>query len=182
MIGLPISVEMLCAGISTLAAGAVIDRKGWRAPFFAGCCCWRWGRSCRVGRKRSCRLLPPAAWSGCGYGFGWMAMRGYVAGLNTPEAKARGFSALNAGDLRRQHLCLRLGGHAGGTPGICERLFVAVFVLILVGLFAAYFVRQGGQAPEANAAGAGGGDWKVFIRDKAVLTLIFLVTILPLCA
>ncbi len=177
VIGLPISVEMFCAGATTLAAGAVIDRKGWRAPFFAGLLLLAAGALMSGWAETILPFIAARGVVGCGYGFGWLAMRGYVAGLKTPEAKAKGFSALNAGIYAGNICACALGAMLAERLGYSGVFFVAVFVLMLVGLFAAFFVRQDGEAPGTTTAAAGGSDWKAFIRDKAVLALIFLVTI-----
>lgn len=36
LIALPISMEMLCANLTSISTGFIIDKKGWRLPFFIG--------------------------------------------------------------------------------------------------------------------------------------------------
>lgn len=180
VLGLPISVEMLCAGLMTLVTGAIIDKRGWRFPFFTGLAV--------VGAGA---ILSGLAWNylvfiiargivGIGYGFVWMAMRGYVALLPSPADRAKGFSGLSAGIYAGNICACSLGAMLAVRLSYAGVFFVAVAVVAIVALFALLFIQKDSPLPqeaEQEEVPVASGQWKSFFFDKTVSGLILFITI-----
>lgn len=184
IIGLPISVEMLCAGIMTIITGAIIDKKGWRLPFFTGLLVVGIGA-----------VLSGLAWNGIifiiargivgiGYGFAWMAMRGYVALLPSAAARAKGFSGLSAGIYAGNICACSLGAMLAARINYSGVFFVAVAVVVAVAVFALSFAKDSSSSqppPQQLAVTAkppvSSSRWQSFFGDGTVSGLIVLITI-----
>ena len=178
VLSLPISVEMLCASLTSISTGFLIDRKGWRLPFYLG--------AVVIG---SGMLLSGLAWSalsfiaargivGAGYGFAWMAMRGYVAANRSSAARAMGFSQLNAGIYAGNICACALGAMLAERIGYSGVFFAALAVVCLVAIFAVFCVSDSALAPMAESTTkATPRRLMDFFGDTGIWSLFLLVTI-----
>ena len=179
LIALPISMEMLCASLTAISTGFIIDKKGWRLPFFIGLAFLFMGV-----------LLSGLAWSGLvfilarglvgtGFGFAWMAMRGYVAANPTSGAKAKGFAQMNAGIYAGNICACAFGAMLAERVGYSGVFFIALVVVGLVAIFAAFLVKD--PAPlsvrELPREKMTNKVWGNFFSDAGVLGLFLLITI-----
>ncbi len=178
VLSLPISLEMLCASLSAISTGFLIDRKGWRLPFFVGL------STLGIGL-----LLSGLAWSalsfiaargvvGIGYGFSWMAMRGYVAASRLSADRAVGFAQLNAGIYAGNICACALGAMLAERVGYSGVFFAACAVACLVAAFATFCVSDASLIRGAEVAGdAAPRHWREFFGNTGVWTLFLLITI-----
>jgi predicted MFS family arabinose efflux permease len=129
IIGLPISFEMLCAGIMLVVAGIWMDRRGWREPFVAGII------SCSIGAFLSgmaasgIEFVLARGIVGMGYGLTLMAAQGFIFGTTSSINRAQGISILFAG--------VYAGSICGGAIGamLAERIgYAAVFFVTAFGM------------------------------------------------
>ena len=97
MLGLPLTVELVASIISTLVTGVVLDRRGWRPPFILGLALLGGGTLLSALSSTTMVFLLSRMVVGVGYGFAWMALRGYVASGKSQQSQATGFAGLNAG-------------------------------------------------------------------------------------
>lgn len=180
VIGLPISVEMLCAGLMTIITGAIIDKKGWRFPFFTGLAVVAVGAALSGLAWNGIVFIIARGIVGIGYGFAWMAMRGYVALLPTSAARAKGFSGLSAGIYAGNICACSLGAMLAARINYSGVFFVAVAVVAVVAVFALIFTKGSIEPPSSVTATqmpAGNGRWQSFFGDRTVSGLILLITI-----
>lgn len=178
IIALPVTMEMLGATITTILTGYIIDHKGWRPPFFAGAAILTCGSllSGFAGSEGAFILARTVA--GAGYGFTWMALRGYVATSTNEKAKSDGFSALNAGIFAGMNCGVVLGAMLAERIGYRTVFLISMGVVILSGLFALSFIRNKkilhlapkGDLPAANSL------WG-FLKDRRVFGLLFFITV-----
>lgn len=177
VLGLPISVEMLCAGLMTLVTGAMIDKKGWRFPFFIG-----------LGVVGLGAALSGLAWHylvfviargivGIGYGLVWMAMRGYVALLPDSAARANGFSGLSAGIYAGNICACSMGAMLATRIGYSGVFFITVAIAAAVAGFALLSTQNSVAVVRQEEAVAGERNWQRFFCDSKVLGLVLLITI-----
>jgi len=179
LIALPISIEMLCASLTAISTGFIIDKKGWRLPFFVGLTVLFTGV-----------LLSGLAWSavifilarglvGTGFGFAWMAMRGYVAANPTSSARAKGFAQLNAGIYAGNICACAFGAMLAERVGYSGVFFIAVVVVLLTAAFAAFLVKDpiGSEAAAVPIITQTNKNWKHFFGDVGVVGLMLLITI-----
>ncbi len=179
VMGLPISVEMLCASLTAISTGFILDKKGWRFPFFIGLSILFVGV-----------LLSGLAWSalvfiiargivGTGFGFAWMAMRGYVAANPSSASRAKGFSQLNAGIYAGNICACALGAMLAERMGYAGVFFIAVAIVLLTAAFAATLVKD----PTGTAVKAESKikltktKWNRFFGDASVIGLMLLITV-----
>ncbi len=96
-LGLPLTVELLASIASTMATGVILDKKGWRPPFMVGLLVISLGTLLSAISSTTAMLLLSRLVVGVGYGFSWMALRGFVAYAKTEEGQTMGFASLNSG-------------------------------------------------------------------------------------
>ena len=179
IIALPISIEMLCAGIMTIITGAIIDKKGWRLPFFIGVIVVGCGAILSGMASNSIIFIIARGIVGIGYGFAWMAMRGYVALLPSSAERAKGFSGLSAGIYAGNICACSLGAMLAARLNYSGVFFITVVIVVVVAVFAFFFVKEHGQPKEEAPIELpqSSGQWKKFFGDGTVSGLILFVTI-----
>jgi len=131
IIGLPISLEMLCAGIMLIVAGMWMDRRGWREPFLAGIICCSIGAFLSGMAASGTEFILARGIVGIGYGLALMAAQGFIFGTTSPKNRAQGISILFAG--------VYAGNICGGAIGamLAERMgYAAVFFVTAFGMAA----------------------------------------------
>lgn len=138
-LGLPVSLEVLGTIITTAATGYLIQKKGWRPPFFYGIIIVSIGS-----------VLSGIAWdgitfsisrliTGIGYGFTWMSMRGYVSTYDSENAQNQGFSSLNSGIMSGLNCGVVLGAMIAERVGY-QPVFIITVAFILISAAAAFFM------------------------------------------
>ena len=141
VLGLPISVEMFFVMISLYAAGAWIDRRGWREPFLWGLALAGCGVAYSWLAPNALHFIMSRAVVGLGYGFSLMAAQGFVISNSTDQTQAQGLSALFAG-VYSGSIC---GGAAGGM--LAERIgyhpvfFIGAMIVFLVIAYTLILIR-----------------------------------------
>lgn len=127
-LGLPISIEMLCALVTALMAGGLTDRFGWHIPFTVGIFL------AVAGAMASAMAEDPLVFIGCrglaglGYGLAWMAIQGFIFHNSDESNRGLGYSTLVAG-IFAGHIC----GTAVGAM-LAERFGYDPVFLISAGL------------------------------------------------
>ncbi len=141
VLGLPISVEMLFAGIFVVVAGLWMDRRGWKEPFFIGLALSGGGCAWSGLAPDMLQFIASRALIGSGYGLALMAAEGFVVDNTGPDSRARGITHLFAG-VYAGSLC---GGAAGAM--LADRLgyrpvfLVSAMIMALVIVAVAVIVR-----------------------------------------
>lgn len=178
VLGLPISMELLCVSLSIILTGYIIDRRGWRIPFFAGLIFLAAGS-----------LLSGLAWNGIsfvlargiagiGYGFCWMAMRSYCTSAVSMESKTAGLSAYNSGIFSGFNCGIAIGGMLAVRIGFSNVFFVALGAVVLSAYFVYSFMEKGAVVAKLSdkAVKAGMGALE-FLRSPAILGFFILLTL-----
>ncbi len=142
IIGLPISLEMFCAGIMLVVAGIWMDRRGWREPFVTGIICCSLGAFLSGTATKGIEFVIARGVVGIGYGLALMAAQGFIFGTTYAKNRAQGISILFAG--------LYAGSICGGAIGamLAERIgyeivfFVTAFGMVLPIVFLITVMRR----------------------------------------
>ncbi len=183
VIGLPISAEMFCAGLSILIAGAWVDRRGWHEPFFTGLLLAGLGFLYSWIAPDALHFIISRGLIGLGYGFSLMAAQGFTVAHTDHRNKAQGLSQLFAG--------VYAGSICGGATGamLAERVgyrpvfVVGAAILFSVIAYTLIFMRSAiarpepPEAVEQEADGERAGDLRQvlrFLANPSVLSLSFL--------
>ncbi len=178
-LALPISAEMLCASLTAISTGFIIDRRGWRLPFFGGAAIVTAGILLSGLADSGGKFILARALVGTGFGFAWMAMRGYVAANPTGATRAKGFAQMNAGIYAGNICACAFGALLAerlGYPGV---FFIALAVVLLTIVFAALLMKDPVDAvsPGCEAAARGLSNWRGFFGDAGVIGVMLFVTI-----
>lgn len=152
-LALPVSAEMLFAGLATIAAGYMIDRRGWRNVFYLGLSFFAVGT-----------LLSALAWSpgsfilarilaGAGYGFSLMSLRGCVNSAKDEKVRSGGVSGLFSGMYAGLNCGVIVGAMLADRIGFSSVFYVAFAVaLVTAGLSWLFLRGVASQAPAAARA------------------------------
>lgn len=154
VLGLPISVEMLFAGIFVVVAGLWMDRRGWKEPFFIGLILTGGGYAWSGLAPDMLQFIASRTLIGSGYGLALMAAEGFVVDNTGHGSRAKGITHLFAG-VYAGSLC---GGAAGAM--LADRLgyrpvfLVSALIMALVIVAVAAIVRGPSKQPEPAAGPA----------------------------
>ncbi len=140
VIGLPISAEMLAAGISILIAGILIDRIGWRRPCLIGFAIVAIGDILSGYSHRPLVFILARAIVGVGYGLSWMAFQGYVFANLPHEKHGRGIAQVTAGVLAGSLCGAVIGGMIAERVGFSVTFYLsALFMVFVIVVLAAFY-------------------------------------------
>lgn len=142
VLALPLSVEMLCALITALVAGALTDRRGWHVPFLAGVVISLAGALFSSAADNVWTFMMARALVGAGYGLAWMGIQGFIVLWATPQTRAQGMAHLVAG-IFAGHIC----GSAVGAMLAQQVGYTTVFLFsstlsLLPGVFVLVYMRS----------------------------------------
>ncbi|NLD49869.1 MAG: MFS transporter, partial [Clostridiaceae bacterium] len=186
VIGLPISAELFCCGISTVLAGFLIDKKSWRHSYFIGAAVFGAGLVFSGMATNTAMFIAARGIVGFGYGLWLMAMRSYVASAQGELEKSQNISAMNSGAFAGLNCGSVLGGMLADRVGFSRVFYVAVVFIAMATVFAKCFFgsakTSGYEESEAMASNAKNGRPQIkvfeFFTDYKVLTF-FLLIIIP---
>jgi MFS family permease len=181
ILGLPISAEMLLAGIGIIIAGNMTDKRGWQNPFFYGIAATAVGAFLSGTAKGALPFILYRSILGLGYGLTWMSFQGFILSSTDTSTKARGIANMAAG-IFSGSIC---GGAAGGMLaeriGFAPVFFVAAALAFLPLLFTLFFLRETYQKPEEIALvpqdKIGMRNIAGYIFDRDIMGLILFATI-----
>lgn len=152
-LALPVSAEMLFAGLATIAAGYMIDRRGWRNVFYLGLSLFA------VGTLMSALAWNPGSFilarilAGAGYGFSLMSLRGCVNSAKDEKVRSGGVSGLFSGMYAGLNCGVIVGAMLADRIGFSSVFYVAFAVaLVTAGLSWLFLRGVASQAPAAARA------------------------------
>jgi MFS family permease len=181
ILGLPISAEMLLAGIGIIIAGNMTDKRGWQNPFFYGIAATAVGAFLSGTAKGAVPFILYRSILGIGYGLTWMSFQGFILSTTDTSTKARGIANMAAG-IFSGSIC---GGAAGGMLaeriGFAPVFFVAAALVFLPLLFTLFFLRETYQKPEEISLlpqdEIGLRNIASYVFDRDIIGLILFATI-----
>lgn len=147
IIGLPITSEMFFAGLTTIIAGYLIDKKGWRVSFYLGLFIVAIGTLLSGLAQDALFFILARGVVGAGYGFSLMALRGFVNTTPSTQRRTSGLASLFAGVYAGLNCGVIVGAMLADRIGFSQVFFVAFGAMVLTGLFA-YF----NLSPKKNRA------------------------------
>jgi predicted MFS family arabinose efflux permease len=176
VIGLPISVEMFGAFLSSLLIGHLIDVRGWRPAFLGGLLFFGAGTVLSGQSTSAIEFVAARGLVGLGYGAAWMGLRGLVSATPEEGTRTYGFTMLNAG--------IYAGLNCGAVLGamLAERIgFAQVFLIatVLTGVTAAFalLMMHNVLLDRTEQPGHIAQRTRNFFTDQDVLALLLFVTI-----
>jgi len=185
VMGLPISVEFCCVGITIFLSGFWVDRRGWHEPFLTGLFLAGSGTLYSWLAPDVIHFIISRGIVGMGYGLTLLAAQGFVIAFSSATSRARGFAQFLSG--------LYAGSICGGATGalLAEKIgyggvfFIGAMVLYATIFYPLIFMRKAMIRPVTGKktdtdpktpAYANPGRRVVFkfFSNRIVLSLIFL--------
>jgi len=145
VIGLPVSINMLCTMIAFLAGGSWMDRRGWQSLHLWGIFLTSAGALLCGITHSIVEFILYRGLVGFGYGLTFMSYMGFVYSNTDSENRTMGFATMSAG-MFSGHLC---GGAIGGM--LAEKVgfspvFIISFILMIPAvIFPFLFMRHAYQ-------------------------------------
>ncbi|GAB6059312.1 MFS transporter [Desulfonatronum parangueonense] len=142
VLGLPISLEMLCALLASLLAGAAADKRGWRPPFLAGVLVTAAGLFFCSQAGNGLQYILARGVCGLGYGLSWMSLQTFLFTQSTPSTRAQGSSHFVAG-IFSGHICgTALGGMLAERVGFSTVFLVGAILMACSLILFFLFMRR----------------------------------------
>lgn len=188
VLGLPISAEMLFAGMAGIVAGRMLDRGTWRGVFVCGIALFGLGLFMSYQAATGLAFIGARALSGAGYGCLLIALRGFVNAQQTEEARREGFSGYVSGLYAGFIVGVVIGALLADRIGFQSVFLVSLGVALLGAVTAVWLLP--GHAGKARAAamkvkGERSGrisTWR-FLTDRSVVRFLGLIVIpLTVCS
>lgn len=143
ILGLPLSVEMLFGGASTILAGYLIDRRDWKLTFYLGLTIVAIGTLLSGFATGAFNFIFARGVVGAGYGFSLMALRAFVNTSATENVRTAGLSSLFAGIYAGLNCGVIVGAMLADRIGYANVFFVAFSMMVLTGIFALMYLQKG---------------------------------------
>ncbi len=179
VLGLPISAEMICIALSSYLAGLLIDRKGWRLPFFSGLSVVACGVLLSALAQNALLFIIARAIIGTGYGLTLVSMEGYLLSGQSKDSRLAGFSQLYAGLYAGKLCAAALGAMLAERLGYVTVFFIQITMLSVPLLFALCFAKdhapQAAEAAPANSTERGA--LGRFLSNRRIVTFFLLITL-----
>lgn len=179
VLGLPISLEMLCALLSSLAAGTLADKKDWRSPFVAGVLFTALGLIFCALATTGVQFILARGICGLGYGLSWMALQSFLFSCSTPDTRAQGSSHFVAG-IFSGHICgTALGAILAERLGYSPVFVTGFFMAFLSLVFFFVFMRKitGNREVKAAVSTINPGAVSRYFMDRNASALMFFCVI-----
>ena len=150
-LALPISVEMLTAGLSLIPVGIWLDRRGWFQPLLFGIAASTVGSVLSGLAASTSAYILARSIAGIGYGITWISAQGFVIQCTRPNARAQGISNLVAGLFAGQICGAALGGMLAERMGYSKVFMLASLFFGLL-FFISLVVMRNIRTPKVAAS------------------------------
>lgn len=142
VLGLPLSLELLCALFGALVAGNLTDRQGWHIPFIGGTLVAGLGAFMSGVTDSGLEFVLYRGLAGIGYGLAWMAIQGFIFHYSTPQTRARGIANLVAGIFSGQICGTAVGAMLAERLDYAPVFIVSAALAFLPLVFSLLFMRR----------------------------------------
>ncbi len=185
IMGLPISVNMLFAGIALIIGGIWLDKRGWHEPFVFGVVCASMGAFLCGTATGAVEFIFYRCFTGFGYGLAVMSSQGFIFNNTDFTERARGISNLTAGMYSGSICAGAVGAMLAERMGFSRVFYVATVVILLSAVFVIVFMRDSfGAASQpkqkskpsskpSNHPPQKFSDYFKFIANRNVFALLF---------
>jgi predicted MFS family arabinose efflux permease len=179
ILGLPISAEMICIALSSYLAGLLVDKKGWRLPFFLGLAVVATGVLLSALTQNALLFIIARAIIGVGYGLTLVSMEGYLLSGQSKDSRLAGFSQLYAGLYAGKLCAAALGAMLAERLGYSTVFFIQIAMLSVPLLFALCFAKDHSPHPAkaAPVINTDLGALRRFLSNRQILTFFLLITL-----
>ena len=181
VLGLPISMEVICVGIAAFLSGFYIDRKGWRFPLLAGISMASAGFILSGLAREPLSFIMSRAIVGLGFGICLTAMESYIA-VSLPESpKAARFPRFFAGMYAGSACGVALGAIIADNINFSTTFLIAGLGMVVPFLFVYFFGYEdavvSGRQDELPTAMFSKSALQRFFRTREVALFLLMIAI-----
>ncbi|MBK5245960.1 MAG: MFS transporter [Peptostreptococcaceae bacterium] len=177
VLGLPISVEMLCGLIATVAAGYAIDRKGWKGSFVFGIAFFMLGTLLSGLATNPFFFTVARGLSGAGFGLLVMAMRSLVISTD----RKTGIADMTAGAIAGVNCGVVTGAMLADRVGFESVFYISAALAVLALIFAVKKIGNSGVRDKTKIETK--SSFMKFLLNKQILSFLILILIpVSICA
>lgn len=177
MIAIPISAEMLFAGVSKVGTGYMVDRKGWKANLLVGLSILFTGTVLSGLTSNPIVFIIARSIVGIGVGTVMISLRSFVNTAQTEEGKSEGFVALNSGAVAGINVGVAIGSMLATKQGFSQVFYVASIILIIGVLFVIFLTKDTPLIIKGIHLKEESGSVLEFFTDKKVIAFFILILI-----
>lgn len=181
VLGLPLSSEIFCAGLTLIPAGIFIDKKGWYRGFFIGILLSLLGTLLSGFAQHPLEFIAYRGIVGVGYAFCWMSLQDFVINSTHADNRAQGITYLIAAVFSGTICGSAIGGMLAQHVGFSVVFFIAVAIMMVSLVFIVLFMRH--HRFHSETATSRGDEfiwadlWR-FLKDRNVL-IMFCCSLIP---
>lgn len=177
VIALPVSAEMLFAGVATILAGSLASRHGWRRTFFTGALILASGSLLCAFADNEFMLIAGRAVAGAGYGTALIAMRVY-ASTREGDERSRAMSGLLSGMYAGLNSGVIVGAMLADRVGFNRVFLVAALLETISVLIALLLMENMAQRDSVQGASTSSSlSVRGFLMNRAVLGFFVFVLV-----
>ncbi len=173
VLGLPITIQMLCTALAFLGGGRWSDRRGWQQPFLTGLLLSGCGFFIAAGTTHPLVYLLGMGVVGYGYGLSYMAGQSFVVDVCAPENRGIGLSDFYAGCIAGSICGSATGALLADRVGFAPVFFVGGLAILLSLAASLYYLRDFfGPTAREQQNGPQASLWLLF-TDRHILAVVF---------
>lgn len=141
IMGLPISAEILFAGLAAFLTGSLIDRRGWSAAFVLGVILFAAGLFFSYQAWNVLSFIVARAVTGAGYGFTLMSLRTFISNRPSEKEKSEGFSSFISGLYAGFIIGVAIGAMLADRIGFARVFLVSLAFCLLATFLIIYYLK-----------------------------------------
>lgn len=178
---LPVSVEVFASIVSIIITGRILDRRGWRFPFIVGLGIVAIGSLISAFASNVVIFVLTRGIVGIGYGFSWMALRGFVSTAKDENERSEGFAYLNAGIYAGINCSVVLGAILSEVVGYSNVFVITFIIIIITFIFTLIFTKNENNTKDDLLVNEKTKDNKngigILFKSKLVVSFFILIAI-----
>lgn len=173
VLGLPITIQMLCTALAFLGGGRWSDRRGWQQPFLTGLLLSGCGFFIAAGATHPLVYLLGMGIVGYGYGLSYMAGQNFVVNVCSQENRGIGLSEFYAGCIAGSICGSATGALLADRVGYAPVFFLGGLTILLSLAASCYYLRDffGTAVPEHQSAPQ--SSLRYLFVDRHILAVVF---------
>lgn len=173
VLGLPITIQMMCTALAFLGAGLWSDRGGWQWPFLSGLALSACGFFIAALAWHPLLYLLGMGVVGYGYGLSYMAGQNFVVAVSSREKRGIGLSRFYAGCIAGSICGSAAGALLADRTGYPPVFFLGGLALLASFAVSFFYLKAYFGTSSPREEKRSGESMLAFFTDRQILAVIF---------